>query len=48
MMPPIALYNHAKNQKLVMTGFQENVQKPEFLTLNPRIKIFPKYGTTFK
>ena len=25
-----------------MTGFQENAQKPQFLTLNPRIMIFFK------
>ena len=31
-----------------MTGFWKNVKKPEFLTLNPRIKIFLKYGTTLK
>ena len=31
-----------------MTGFQENIQKPEFLTLNPQIKIFSKYGTALK
>ena len=51
MMPPIFLYRHAKNQKLLMTGFRKNVQNPEFLTLNPlnpQIKIFYKYGTTLK
>ena len=40
MMPPIALYHHAKNYELSITDFQENVKKPEFLTLNPQIKIF--------
>ena len=32
-----------------MTGFGENVQKPEFfhlIPLNPQIMIFTKYGTT--
>ena len=32
-------YN-AINQKLLMSGFEENVQKTLFLTLNPQIKIF--------
>ena len=27
-----------------MTGFRENVQKTQFLTLNPRIKIFLNSG----
>ena len=33
-----------------MNSFRENLQEPEFLTitLNPGIKIFPKYGTTLK
>ena len=35
MMPPISLYRHAKNQKLLMTPFRENFQKLQFLTLNP-------------
>ena len=51
MMPSIALYHHAKNKKVLMTGLGENVQKPQFLTLsplNPRIKIFPTYDTTLK
>ena len=51
MMPLITLYNHAKNWKLLMTGFQENFQTPNFghLTpLNPRIKIFLKHGSTLK
>ena len=35
MMRPIAFYHHAKNGKLLMNGFRENVPKPKLLTLNP-------------
>ena len=50
-MHPIVFYRHAQNQKLLMNSFQENVQKPHFLhllSLNPQIKIFPKYGPKLK
>ena len=43
MMHLIALYHHAKNQKILMGGFGQNVQKPLLLTLkppNPWIKFF--------
>ena len=40
MMYLLAFCHHAKNQKLIMTGFWENTQTPQFLTLNPQIKIF--------
>ena len=36
MMRRIAFYHDVNNQKLLMTGFR-NVQKPNFLTLNPSI-----------
>ena len=35
MMHPIAIYRHAKNQNFLMTGFGENVQKPNFYHINP-------------
>ena len=35
VMYRIAFYHHIDKYKLLITGFGENVQKPQFLTLNP-------------
>ena len=42
MMCPIVFYHHAKHKKLLMTSFEENVQKPNFLTFNPPGSSFLK------
>ena len=33
-MRPIIFYHHTKNYKLLMSGFRENVQKRQILTVN--------------
>ena len=35
MVCPIAFQHQAKNKELLMTGFEENFKKLQFLMLNP-------------